>query len=69
MQAIGMSQYTKGSDAIDRHSKMLDLSQRVEDQSISHSRNITGFPLLSLNGNKAAQPATLAARPKGPPRN
>jgi hypothetical protein len=28
-----MSQYTKGNDAIDRHSKMMDLSQKVEDWS------------------------------------
>jgi hypothetical protein len=28
IQAFGMSQYTKGSDAIDRHSKMLNLSQK-----------------------------------------
>jgi len=33
IQTFGMSQYTKGSDAIDRHSKMMDLSQKVEDQS------------------------------------
>jgi len=26
-----MSQYTTGNDAIDRHSKMMDLSQKVED--------------------------------------